>query len=67
MIFAYLDPGSGSLILQAVLGGVAGLGVAGKAMRNRIRARKAGKQASDGGSEETVRPADEEQIPTTNE
>lgn len=39
MIFAYLDPGSGSLILQAVLGGVAGLGVAAKAMRNRWRAR----------------------------
>lgn len=39
MIFAYLDPGSGSLILQAVLGGVAGLGVAAKAMRNRWRNR----------------------------
>lgn len=39
MIFAYLDPGSGSLILQAVLGGVAGLGVAAKAMRNRWRSR----------------------------
>ncbi|MFP3914447.1 MAG: hypothetical protein ACLFWM_06200 [Actinomycetota bacterium] len=39
MIFAYLDPGSGSLILQAVLGGAAGLGVAAKAMRNRWRAR----------------------------
>jgi len=40
MIFAYLDPGSGSLILQAVLGGVAGVGVAAKAMRNRWKARK---------------------------
>ena len=40
MIFAYLDPGSGSLILQAVLGGAAGLGVAAKAMRNRWRGRK---------------------------
>ncbi len=39
MIFAYLDPGSGSLILQAVLGGVAGLGVAARAMRNRWRGR----------------------------
>ena len=41
MIFAYLDPGSGSLILQAVLGGAAGLGVAAKAMRNRWKARNA--------------------------
>lgn len=29
-IFAYLDPGSGSLILQAVVGGVAAVAVAGK-------------------------------------
>lgn len=40
MILAYLDPGSGSLILQAVLGGAAGLGVAAKAMRSRYRNRK---------------------------
>ena len=26
-VFAYLDPGSGSMILQAVLGGVAAAGV----------------------------------------
>ena len=41
MIFAYLDPGSGSLILQAVLGGAAGIGVAAKAMRNRWKNRNA--------------------------
>ncbi len=40
MIFAYLDPGSGSLILQAVLGGAAGVGVAAKAMRHRWKMRK---------------------------
>lgn len=40
MILAYLDPGSGSLILQAVLGGAAGLGVAAKAMRSRLKNRK---------------------------
>jgi hypothetical protein len=27
MIFAYIDPGTGSLLLQAVLGGAAGLAV----------------------------------------
>lgn len=33
MIFGYLDAGSGSLLLQALIGGLAGLGVAYKAMR----------------------------------
>jgi hypothetical protein len=33
MIFGYLDPGSGSLILQAVIGGLTGLAVAWKAFR----------------------------------
>lgn len=52
MIFAYLDPGSGSLILQAVLGGVAGLGVAAKAMRSRWRSRKAEESAPEQTSEQ---------------
>jgi hypothetical protein len=51
MILAYLDPGSGSLILQAVLGGAAGLGVAAKAMRSRWRRRKEG---TDGEAEEST-------------
>ena len=55
MIFAYLDPGSGSLILQAVLGGVAGLGVAAKAMRSRWKARK-GEPATEDSAEETEQP-----------
>jgi hypothetical protein len=55
MNFAYLDPGSGSLILQAVLGGVAGLGVAAKAMRNRWRSRSAGDETqSEEETEESV-------------
>lgn len=33
MFVAYLDAGSGSLILQAVLGGIAGIVVAGKAWK----------------------------------
>lgn len=36
MIFAYLDAGSGSLILQAILGGIAGVVVAGKAWKARF-------------------------------
>ena len=35
MIFGYLDPGSGSLILQALLGGLAGIGVAYKAWKQK--------------------------------
>lgn len=40
MFFAYLDAGSGSLILQAILGGIAGLVVAGKAWRARFFGKK---------------------------
>jgi hypothetical protein len=41
MFFGYLDAGSGSLILQAILGGAAGILVAFKAWKARL----AGKQA----------------------
>lgn len=41
MIFAYLDAGSGSLILQAVLGGIAGIAVAFKAWKARMMGKKA--------------------------
>jgi hypothetical protein len=37
MIFAYLDAGSGSLLLQALIGGVAGLVVFFKYRWSRIR------------------------------
>jgi hypothetical protein len=36
MIFGYLDPGSGSLILQTLLGGIAGGVVAVKALRHKL-------------------------------
>lgn len=39
MFFAYLDAGSGSLILQAILGGAAGIAVAWKAWRAKISGR----------------------------
>lgn len=35
-ILAYLDAGTGSLLLQALLGGLAGLGVAFRAVRARM-------------------------------
>ncbi len=34
--WAYMDPGSGSLLLQIILGGLAGLAVAGKLFWHRI-------------------------------
>lgn len=40
MIFAYLDAGSGSLLLQALLGGLAGIAVAFKAWRARISGKR---------------------------
>ncbi|MGD2042261.1 MAG: hypothetical protein PVJ28_01315 [Acidimicrobiia bacterium] len=41
MIFGYLDAGSGSLILQAILGGAAGILVAFKAWKARIMGKEA--------------------------
>ena len=41
MIFGYLDPGSGSLILQALLGGAAGILVAFKAWKARLMGKEA--------------------------
>jgi hypothetical protein len=43
MIFGYLDPGSGSLILQALLGGLAGIGVAYKAWKQKRMSRRISK------------------------
>ena len=47
---AYLDPGTGSMLLQIVLGGLAGLGVLGKLYWHRIRAFFGARD--DGGREE---------------
>jgi len=40
-IFGYLDAGSGSLILQAILGGLAGIAVAFKAWKARMMGKRA--------------------------
>lgn len=58
MIFAYLDPGSGSLILQAVLGGAAGIGVAAKAMRRRWQTRNIDLDDADAASDPSVEADD---------
>jgi len=49
MIFGYLDAGSGSLILQAILGGAAGILVAFRAWKARL----IGKQTAAEGDAET--------------
>jgi hypothetical protein len=41
MLFAYLDAGSGSLLLQAILGGLAGVAVAAKAWKARLTGKRA--------------------------
>jgi len=46
--FAYLDPGTGSMLLQVILGGVAAVGVALKLYWHRIRvAMGLGRKADD--------------------
>jgi hypothetical protein len=35
--YAYLDPGTGSMLLQAILGGIAGVVIAGKLYWGKIR------------------------------
>ena len=54
MIFGYLDAGSGSLILQAILGGAAGILVAFKAWKARMMGKGAVAEASaDAGDTDT--------------
>ena len=47
LILGYLDPGSGSLLLQAILGGAAGIAVAFRAFKARVRGKKAVDEAID--------------------
>ncbi len=53
MLFGYLDAGSGSLILQALLGGAAGILVAFKAWKARLMGKEAIAEA-EAESEESV-------------
>jgi hypothetical protein len=46
MIFGYLDAGSGSLILQAILGGAAGIAVAFKAWKASVMGKNAVAEAN---------------------
>lgn len=59
MIFGYLDAGSGSLIIQAILGGAAGIAVAFKAWKARLMGKQALAEASEGSE-----AADEQPVPS---
>ncbi len=60
MLFGYLDAGSGSLILQAILGGAAGIAVAFKAWK----ARMMGKEAAAGADTDSQPEAEESTLST---
>ena len=47
-IFAYLDPGAGSLLLQALVGGFAGLFVMGRHFFRMLRTLRTSQQQADG-------------------
>jgi len=51
--FAYLDPGTGSMLLQVILGGVAAIGVAVKLFWYKIRAALGFRKATDAGDDKT--------------
>jgi len=52
-VFAYLDPGTGSMLLQVILGGVAAVGVAVKLFWYKIRAALSFGKSSAAGDEKT--------------
>lgn len=58
MILGYLDPGTGSLIMQAILGGLAGAAIFFRAGRQRFFGRN---------KTETVPPIEEEPATTSDE
>ncbi|HSM43564.1 MAG TPA: hypothetical protein VK969_00965 [Acidimicrobiia bacterium] len=60
MLFGYLDAGSGSLILQAILGGAAGIAVAFRAWKARLMS----KETREVGAASEVETESESAVPT---
>lgn len=60
IVFAYFDPGSGSLLMQAIVGGTAGLLVFGKYVWNSVsmRDRRTHTNRTESGPEKQVMTAD---------
>lgn len=44
-MFSYLDAGTGSMIITAIAGGIAGIGVAGKMWLQRLKSKVTGKSS----------------------
>jgi hypothetical protein len=63
MIFGYLDPGSGSMILQVVIGGAAGIAVAFRAFRQKYQLRR-GKNAAVPGDGEVTESIEDTSLPS---
>ena len=68
MMLAYLDPGSGSLIASALVGGVAAAGVAAKQARARFsagfgRKRKQEPEFTEGGDTDSAPPVASDSAP----
>jgi hypothetical protein len=55
-ILAYLDPGTGSMVLQVVVGGIAAVGVAGRYYWRRITGR--GKSGQEEETQQTEAPSE---------
>ena len=64
MLFGYLDAGSGSLILQAILGGAAGILVAFKAWKARLMGKRALTEAGAEAGPEAEAVVEEPAVPT---
>jgi hypothetical protein len=62
MIFGYLDPGSGSMLLQVVIGGAAGIAVAAKALKQKYQLRRGTYPAPDG--EEPAESIEDTSLPS---
>ena len=56
---AYLDPGTGSLILQTLIGGIAAAVLFGKTAWYKVKTFFSGKQEPDNQSDESTRGSDE--------
>jgi hypothetical protein len=54
-VFAYLDPGTGSMLLQVLLGGIAAIAVGGRVMWQRLTGRNRPQSPS---SDDSVQPAE---------
>jgi hypothetical protein len=50
--YAYIDPGTGSMVLQLLLGGIAGAAVMGRMYWSRLKARFRRNARTEGGADE---------------